>query len=73
MPATDLAQVDLKTLTPDQVDWRKFVLPADHPMRVIRIEKVVVNIGVGQSGEPLERAAKVLEELTQQKPSYRLA
>ncbi len=73
MPAIDLTQVDLKTLTPEQVDWRKFVLPADHPMRVIRIEKVVANIGVGQSGEPLEKAAKVLEELTQQKPSYRLA
>jgi len=73
MPVIDLAQVDLKSLTPDQVDWRRFVLPTDHPMRVIRIEKVVVNIGVGQSGEPLERAAKVLEELTQQEPSYRLA
>mgnify|MGYP001773160366 CR=1 FL=1 len=73
MPVIDLAQVDLKALTPDQLDWRKFVLPADHPMRVIRIEKVVANIGVGQSGERLERAAKVLEELTQQEPSYRLA
>jgi large subunit ribosomal protein L5 len=73
MPVIDLAQVDLKSLTPEQVDWRKFVLPADHPMRVIRIEKVVVNIGVGQSGERLEKAAKVLEELTQQKPSYRPA
>lgn len=73
MPVIDLAQVDLRSLTPDQVDWRRFVLPADHPMRVIRIEKVVANIGVGQSGERLEKAAKVLEELTQQKPSYRLA
>lgn len=49
MPAIDLTQIDLKSLTPDQVDWRKFVLPADHPMRVTRIEKVVANIGVGQS------------------------
>lgn len=73
MPVIDLSQVDLKSLTPDQVDWRKFVLPADHPMRVIRIEKVVANIGVGQSGERLEKAAKVLEELTMQEPSYRLA
>ena len=73
MPAIDLSQVDLKLLTPDQVDWRRFVLPADHPMRVIRIEKVVANIGVGQSGERLEKAAKVLEELTMQEPSYRLA
>ncbi|ADY01553.1 50S ribosomal protein L5 [Vulcanisaeta moutnovskia 768-28] len=73
MPVIDLAQVDLRALTPDQLDWRKFVLPVDHPMRVIRIEKVVANIGVGQSGERLEKAAKVLEELTQQEPSYRLA
>ena len=73
MPVIDLSQVDLRSLTPDQVDWRKFVLPADHPMRVIRIEKVVANIGVGQSGERLEKAAKVLEELTMQEPSYRLA
>ncbi|WP_084019957.1 50S ribosomal protein L5 [Vulcanisaeta thermophila] len=73
MPVIDLTQVDLRTLTPEQLDWRKFVLPADHPMRVIRIDKVVVNIGVGESGEKLERAAKVLRELTQQEPSYRLA
>ena len=73
MPVIDLSQVDLKALTPDQLDWRRFVLPTDHPMRVIKIKKVVANIGVGQSGERLEKAAKVLEELTQQEPSYRLA
>ncbi len=73
MPVIDLSKIDLKTLTPDQVDWRKFVLVTDHPMRVVRIEKVVVNIGVGQSGERLEKAAKVLEQLTLQKPSYRRA
>ena len=33
-----------------------------------RIEKVVVNVCVGKSGEPLERAIKILEELTGQKP-----
>ncbi len=38
-----------------------------------RIAKVVVNIGVGTSGERLERAARLLEQLTGQKPSYRRA
>lgn len=38
-----------------------------------RIQKVTINISVGQSGEPLERATKVLEELTGQKPVKRKA
>jgi large subunit ribosomal protein L5 len=38
-----------------------------------RIEKVVVNICVGKSGEPLEKAARVLKELTGQTPSKRNA
>ena len=42
-------------------------------MRNIRIGKVAINIGVGKSGEPIERATKVLEEITGQKPSSRLA
>lgn len=42
-------------------------------MRQIRLAKVTVNIGVGKSGEPLEKAKKVLEQLTGQKPSARKA
>jgi len=38
-----------------------------------RIEKVVVNMSVGKSGEPLEKAARVLEQLTGQKPCKRKA
>jgi large subunit ribosomal protein L5 len=38
-----------------------------------RIEKVVVNMAVGKSGEPLEKASKVLEQLTGQKPCLRKA
>jgi len=37
-------------------------------MRVLRIEKTVVNIGVGEAGERLLKAQKVLEMLTTQKP-----
>jgi large subunit ribosomal protein L5 len=39
-----------------------------HPMRRPRIAKVTVNMGVGRSGEALERARSVLESLTGQHP-----
>ena len=37
-------------------------------MVAIRVSKVTVNIGVGESGERLEKATKLLEKLTNQKP-----
>jgi len=37
-------------------------------MRKPRIEKVVVNIGVGESGERLGKAEKLIEKLTSRKP-----
>ncbi len=40
----------------------------EHPMREIRIEKVTINIGCGEGGEKLEKALKLLEKLTNQKP-----
>ena len=40
-------------------------------MKKIDIEKIVINIGVGKSGDPFERAKMALEELTGQKPSPR--
>jgi len=44
-----------------------------NPMLKPKIEKVVVNMSVGKSGEPLEKAAKVLEQLAGQKPCKRKA
>jgi large subunit ribosomal protein L5 len=45
----------------------------EHPMLQPRIEKVVVNLNVGKSGEPLEKALKVLKEITGQNPVKRKA
>jgi len=47
--------------------WKK------NPMLKPRIAKVTVNIGVGESGERLQKAMKVLEMLTGQKPVPRKA
>ncbi len=44
-----------------------------NPMLKPRIEKVVVNVCVGKSGEPLEKAIKIVEELTRQRPCIRRA
>ena len=43
-------------------------MSSDNPMREITIDKVVVNIGVGQAGDRLNKAVKVIEMLTGHKP-----
>lgn len=40
----------------------------NNPMREVKIEKVTVNIGVGQPGERLENAYNLLKEITGRKP-----
>lgn len=41
---------------------------ASSPMKNITISKVVINIGVGRSGEPVEKAKRALNVLTGQRP-----
>jgi len=43
------------------------------PMRQIYIEKLIVNICVGESGDKLTKAGRVLKELTDQEPVFSVA
>ena len=40
-------------------------------MKRIKVDKVVINIGVGRSGEPIDKARNALLELTGQQPAVR--
>lgn len=42
-----------------------------NPMKEINVSKVVINIGVGKSGDPVEKAKNALSELTGKPPSVR--
>ena len=44
-----------------------------NPLRIVRIEKVTLNIATGKSGEPLEKAKKVLIQLTEKTPATKRA
>jgi large subunit ribosomal protein L5 len=42
--------------------------PGENALRGLRVVKAVINVGVGESGEPLTKAEKVLRMVTGQKP-----
>jgi large subunit ribosomal protein L11e len=42
----------------------------ENPMQAIKIDKLIVNCCVGEAGDRVTRAGKVLEQLTGQKPVY---
>lgn len=44
-----------------------------NPMLQPRIDKVIANIAVGKSGEPLDKATRILKQLTAQEPCKRIA
>lgn len=46
-------------------------LEQQQDMKRISVDKIVINIGVGKSGEPIEKAKKALLELTGQRPAVR--
>jgi large subunit ribosomal protein L5 len=49
------------------------VQTSENPMRAVKVAKVVLNIGVGRSGEMVERAKRLLKDLTESEPSPRTA
>jgi large subunit ribosomal protein L11e len=51
-------------MKPQQKQKVKF----DNEMRKIKVEKLILNLCTGESGDKLTKAAKVLEDLTDQKP-----
>jgi len=59
--------IDEKTINDVLRKWES------NPMLKPRLAKVTVNIGIGSSGERLQKAARVLKELTGQEPSFRKA
>ncbi|MCI4434144.1 MAG: 50S ribosomal protein L5 [Thermoplasmata archaeon] len=48
-------------------------MKSENPTREVTLDKVVINIGVGEGGEKLEKAMKVIEILTGRKPVKTIA
>ena len=49
-----------------KISQKLSILEVKNKMRNLKIDKLVINICVGESGDRLTRAAKVVEQLTEQ-------
>ncbi|MEM0037701.1 MAG: 50S ribosomal protein L5 [Zestosphaera sp.] len=67
-----IARKDLRSVDEDLIN-KVLRVWESNPMIKPRLAKVTVNIGVGESGERLKKAERILEMLTGQKPSERKA
>jgi len=63
-PAAPVKEVKVKKVATE----KKVQLTGSDSMKQIKIQKLVVNCCVGESGDRLTRAAKVLHELSEQEP-----
>ena len=45
-------------------------VPKSNPMKEIYISKLIVNCNVGESGDKLTKASRVVQQLTGQEPIY---
>jgi large subunit ribosomal protein L5 len=60
-------------LTTDPVKTVEEKVIDTNPMRAVRIGKLTINIATGKSGDPLERAKKVINQLTGKTPATKRA
>merc|ERR1712060_613043 len=58
----------LRKKTLEDMDQAKKKEKYDNKMRDIKVEKLILNLCTGESGDKLTKAAKVFEDLTDQKP-----
>ncbi len=66
-------EVEIKPYLDEETKQKYLKHWEEHPMRKPRVEAVIINCSVGKSGEPLERARTILEELTGATPKKGIA